>query len=119
MLSGAKPMALFWLEPGMDAEDVGHTDFEEYVSQGRILKFVDFDPVTSIETYRYCLPTEEWRVKLSQLIGRMCREGTAHSVFTTADLARLEGMLLGYPKESVEAFIARSTTLYPNVSDRG
>lgn len=116
MLSGAKPMALFWLEPGMNAEDIGNADFEEYVSQGKILKFVDFDAETSIETYRYCLPTEEWRAKLSQFIARMCREGTAHSVFTTADLARLEGMLLGYPKESVEAFIARSTAPFPHTS---
>jgi hypothetical protein len=115
MLSGAKPMALFSLEPGMDPEDVGNAGFEEHVSQGRILRFVDFDPQTAIETYRYCLPTEEWRAKLSQLIARMCREGTAHGVFTPADLARIEGMLLGYPKECVEAFVARSAARFPHV----
>ena len=110
MLSGVKPMAMFWLEPGMDHADVGDAGFDQYVSQGQILKFTDIDPESSVETYRYCLPTEEWRAKLSQLVAHMCRDRTAFDVFTTPDLSRLEGMLLGYPKESVEAFVARTAS---------
>jgi hypothetical protein len=113
MLKGVKPMALFWREPGMEVDDVGDVDFDEHVAQGRITRFVDVDPETSIETYRYALPTEEWRAKLSQLIARMCREGTAQSIFSRDDLARLEGTLLGYTKNSIEAFVARGIALYP------
>lgn len=110
MLRGEKPMALFSAEPGMDAEDVGDADFQPFVEERRILKFSQTDPETSVEERRYCLPTEEWRCKLSQMISQMCRSGKAFDVFTTNDLARLEGTLLGYTKDSVEAFIAHSTT---------
>ncbi|MBZ9799918.1 hemin receptor [Mesorhizobium sp. ES1-4] len=111
MLSGMKPMALFVAEPGMDAEDIGDAKFKPFVDEGRILKFTYVDPVTSIEERRYCLPTEEWRCKLSQLISRMCRSGEAFSVFTSNDLARLEGTLLGYPKEDIEAFVAYAASM--------
>ncbi|TPI51208.1 hemin receptor [Mesorhizobium sp. B3-1-3] len=111
MLRGEKPMALFSAEPGMKAEDIGDAHFKPFVDEGRILKFSYIDPETSIEERRYCLPTEEWRCKLSQMISRMCRSGEAFDVFTTNDLARLEGTLLGYPKDSIEAFIAHATAL--------
>ncbi|MFB9985349.1 hemin receptor [Mesorhizobium kowhaii] len=111
MLRGDKPMALFSAEPGMDTEDVGDAHFKPFVDEGRILKFSHIDPGTSVEERRYCLPTEEWRCKLSLLIARLCRSGEAFDVFTSNDLARLEGTLLGYPKESVEAFIAHAASL--------
>ncbi|TIT00826.1 hemin receptor [Mesorhizobium sp.] len=110
MLRGEKPMALFAAEPGMDAEDIGDARFKPYVAEGYILKFSHFDPATSIEERRYCLPTEEWRCKLSLLISRMCRSGEAFDVFTSNDLARLEGALLGYPKEDIEVFIAHAVS---------
>jgi hypothetical protein len=110
MLQGEKPMALFSAEPGMDAEDIGDAHFKPYVAEGYILKFSHFDPATSIEERRYCLPTEEWRCKLSLLISRMCRSGEAFGVFTTDDLFRLEGTLLGYSKESIEAFVAHAAS---------
>lgn len=118
MLSGKKPMALFSLEPGMDPDDVGDSGFDEHVSQGRILKFVDIDSTTSVETYRYCLPTEEWRAKASALLSRMCRDGTAFETFTSADLSRLEGTLLGYSKQDIEAFVDRSTKYVPSPAIR-
>ena len=90
--------------------DIGDAHFKPFVDEGRILKFSHIDPETSIEERRYCLPTEEWRCKLSQLMSRMCRTGEAFDVFTTNDLARLEGALLGYPEESIEAFIAHAAS---------
>ncbi|MER9134870.1 hemin receptor [Mesorhizobium sp. M0047] len=111
MLRGDKPMALFAAEPGVDAEDIGEAHFKQFVDEGRILKFSQVDPKTSVEERSYCLPTEEWRCKLSLLIARMCRSGEAFDVFTSNDLARLEGALLGYSKESVEAFVAHAASL--------
>jgi hypothetical protein len=118
MLSGEKPMAMFWREPGMDPDDIGDDRFAEHVSEGRILKFVDIDSSTSIETYRYCLPTEEWRAKVSALLSRMCRDGSAFDTFTSADLSRLEGTLLGYSKQDIEAFVDSSTKHVPSPSIR-
>ncbi|RUX74099.1 hemin receptor [Mesorhizobium sp. M7A.F.Ca.US.006.04.2.1] len=111
MLRGDKPMALFAAEPGMDTEDVGDAHFGPIVEEGRILKFSQVDSKTSVEERCYCLPTEEWRCKLSLLIARMCRSEAAFDVFTPNDLARLEGTLLGYSKESVEAFVAHAASL--------
>jgi hypothetical protein len=111
MLPGEKPFAAFSAEPNMTPEQVGDADFAPYVRAGRILQFNHFDPVTGIEYRTYCLPTEEWRAKVSLLIHTMCLDGTAHRTFTTADLHRLEGTLLGYSKEGIEIFIARSLSL--------
>ncbi len=110
MLQGDKPMALFAAEPGMDADDIGDAGFEPFVEEGHILKFAQIDPETSVEERRYCLPTEEWRCKLSLLISRMCRSGEAFDTFTSNDLARLEGALLGYSKEDIEVFVAHATS---------
>ncbi|MGX5849553.1 hemin receptor [Mesorhizobium sp. PL10] len=110
MLQSDKPMALFAAEPGVNAEDVGDAGFKPFVEEGRILKFTQIDPRTSVEERRYCLPTEEWRCKLSSLISRMCRSGEAFDVFTSNDLARLEGALLGYSKEDVEVFVAHAAS---------
>lgn len=110
MLQGDKPMALFAAEPGMDAEDIGDAGFKPFVEEGRILRFAQIDPETSVEERRYCLPTEEWRCKLSLLISRMCRSGEAFDTFTSNDLARLEGALLGYSKEDIEVFVAHAAS---------
>ncbi len=110
MLQGDKPMALFAAEPGMDPEDVGDAGFKPFVEEGRFLMFAHIDPETSVEDRRYCLPTEEWRCKLSLLISKMCRDGGAFDVFTSNDLARLEGALLGYTKQDVEVFIAHAAS---------
>jgi hypothetical protein len=110
MLQGDKPMALFAAEPGMDAEDIGDAGFETFVEEGRILKFAHINPETFVEERRYCLPTEEWRCKLSLLISRMCRSGDAFEVFTSNDLVRLEGALLGYSKEDIEVFVSHAAS---------
>lgn len=77
----------------------------------KALKFTQIVPKTSVEERRYCLPTEEWRCKLSALISCMCRSGAAFDIFTSNDLARLEGALLGYSKEEIETFIAHAASL--------
>lgn len=110
MLQGDKSMALFAAEPGMDADDIGDAGFAPFVDEGRILKFTQIVPKTSVVERCYCLPTEEWRCKLSLLISRMCRSGEAFDIFTSNDLARLEGALLGYSKEDVEVFVAHAAS---------
>jgi len=113
MLKGEKPFALFWLEPGMEAEDVGDDGFEEFVKNGKISRLVDVDADTGIETRRYSLPTEEWRAKLSLLMSRLCKDRALLDTFTPDDLARMEGVLLGYSKESIEAFIMHASNFRP------
>ncbi|WP_245486303.1 hemin receptor [Mesorhizobium sp. M7A.F.Ca.US.010.02.1.1] len=103
-------MAAFAAEPNMSAEDIGDADFGPFVEEGRILKFSQVDPKTSVEERCYCLPTEEWRCKLSLLMSRMCRSGEAFDAFTSNDLARLEGTLLGYSKEDIEAFVIHAAS---------
>jgi hypothetical protein len=47
----------------------------------------------------------------------MCRSGEAFDIFTSNDLARLEGTLLGYSKEDIEAFIVHAASMKaPNSS---
>lgn len=111
MLAGDKPFAVFSAEPGMAPASVGDAGFAPYVEAGQILLFVHVDKTTGIESRRYCLPSEEWRAKLSQLLWEMCLDGTARERFTPADLHRLEGTLLAYPKESIEVFVERSAAL--------
>ncbi|MBD8555622.1 hemin receptor [Rhizobium sp. CFBP 8762] len=119
MLTGHKPFATFTSEPGMTPDDVGDAAFKPYVERGDILMFVrrysiggdGNGPRAEFEQRQYCLPGEEWRAKLSALISEMCMDGRAHKLFTPDDLHRLDGTLLGYPKESIEAFIQRSRTI--------
>ena len=103
MLKGKKPLARFALEhkaPGIHAAT--EAAFRPYVERGELLRFQfkgeDFDRLY------YCLPTEEWRVKLLELIDKALEAGT-HD-FTIYDLHRIDGTLLGYSKKDIEFFIA-------------
>jgi hypothetical protein len=58
------------------------------------------------QTRVYCLPTEEWRAKLILLIRNPEVMNLTNNMFTSDDLHRLDGILLGYSKESVDKFIA-------------
>ena len=62
-------------------------------------------PGDEFDRVYYCLPTEEWRVKLLELIETALEAG-AHP-FTIEDLHRIDGALLGYSKEDIEFFLAR------------
>ncbi|WP_286161887.1 hypothetical protein [Methylobacterium sp. AMS5] len=89
----------------MSAEDVGDACFSQHVEAGNILLFRYIDELTGTETRRYCLPTEEWRVKLSILIQSLNSSGSIHSIFSFDDLHRIEGHLLSYDKIDIEHFI--------------
>ena len=104
MLSGTKPLARFAKEPVPSAQFKAiEAAFKPHVRRGTVRRFQfkgeDFDRVY------YCLPTEEWRVKLLELIDTSLEAG-AHK-FTITDLQRIDGAILGYTKADVEYFIAR------------
>lgn len=109
MISGEKPLAVFTAEPGMSPEYIGDLEFIPYVESGEIIKFSDCDKESGVEWRLYCLPSEEWRAKLSLMILKSCRDGDVRKIFTVSDLHRLEGTLLGYSKESIEMFVAYAT----------
>lgn len=103
MLKGAKPLARFVRDHGTGDHANVEAAFAPHVERGDVLRFA-FRSENSERIY-YCLPTEEWRVKLLELVHSTLEAG-AHA-FTIYDLHRLEGALLGYSKEDVEFFIAR------------
>lgn len=98
LLSGAKPVARFHLD-GLSTEYEGL--FDEAVKRRKVLAF-DF-PATELHRHRryYCIPGEEWRVKLMERI-----EAGELGEFTTEDLHRMDGALLGYERADIDAFIA-------------
>ncbi|CAN7248025.1 hemin receptor [Pararhizobium sp. LjRoot235] len=104
MLAGVKPMAMFSVEPGMAPEYTGE-QFEPYVEKGIFVKFTAPGSAPLIERRWYCLPGEEWRGKLSLMIYEALESDTKNSNFTSSDLHRIDGYLLGYSKECVEYFI--------------
>jgi len=100
-------MAAFYAEPGVADDDVGDADFKPYVDAGTILKFVYHDPIFKGQKRYYCLPTEEWRGKISNLLFSLSMEERRRNDLTADDLHRIDGMLLGYAKKDVEFFIER------------
>jgi hypothetical protein len=104
MLAGEKPLALFSAESGLTSEDVGDAEFKKYVDN-KSIKLYTIDNA-NYQTRVYCLPTEEWRAKLILLIRNPEVVNLTNNMFTSDDLHRLDGILLGYSKESVEKFIA-------------
>lgn len=103
MLKGAKPLARFVREPGAADHMATESRFAPHVRSGSVLRFA-FQGADSERVY-YCPPTEEWRVKLLELVDGALRSG-AHA-FTIYDLHRIDGALLGYSKADVEFFVAR------------
>lgn len=104
MLAGVKPMAMFSVEPGMAPEYIGE-QFEPYVEKGIFVKFTAPGSPPLIEWRLYCLPGEEWRGKLALMLYEKLESNTVSSDFTSSDLHRIDGYLLGYSKECVEYFI--------------
>jgi len=112
MLVGLKPMAMFIAEDAIAPELVGDAEFEPYVAQGRIIKFVYRNEELKFERRCYCLPTEEWRGKLSNLIFQMSCERDMTSLFAPEDRTRIDGFLLGYAKKSTEKHIENNKLHY-------
>lgn len=108
MLAGQKPAAMFSAEEGMAPEDVGDADFAPHVESGRLKRFVHSTDDGRCEMRVYVLPTEEWRAKLLIHIDKYINDPVFRQTFTTDDLFRLDGALLGYDKDDIEFFVARS-----------
>lgn len=111
MLKGKKPLARFALEhktPQTIAKS--EAAFRPHVARGTFLRFQfkgeEFDRIY------YCRPTEEWRVKVLELVDRVLEIG-AHD-FTIYDLHRLDGTLLGYSKTDIEHFVATWRKHHPD-----
>jgi len=103
MLKGKKPLARFAIEHKTpDALAQTEASFQPHVARGTFLRFQfkgdEFDRLY------FCQPTEEWRVKLLELIDTALEAG-AHN-FTIYDLHRIDGTLLGYSKSDIEFFIS-------------
>ena len=102
MLKGKKPLARFALEH-KTPQAIAKTEaaFRPHVERGTLLRFQfkgeEFDRVY------YCRPTEEWRVKVLELVDRALELGLHE--FTIYDLHRLDGTLLGYTKKDIEHFV--------------
>jgi hypothetical protein len=107
MLAGAKPMASFLADDAVPSELVGDAEFQPYVDSGKIKKFVTRNEELAFELRTYCLPSEEWRCKLKDLISRLSWAGNIEGVFDRLDRERIDGFLLGYSKVSVEEHIAK------------
>lgn len=103
MLDGSKPLARFTREVGAKTYAEVDAAFKPYVKRGTVQRFAFKSG--GVERIYFCLPTEEWRVKLLELIDTALEIG-AHE-FTIYDLHRIDGALLGYSKADVEFFIAR------------
>ena len=111
LLTGKKPLARFALEhktPELHAKT--EAAFRRHVERGTLQRFQfkgeDFDRVY------YCPPTEEWRVKLLELVDKALEVGV-HS-FTIYDLHRLDGTLLGYSKKDIEFFVENWRRHHPD-----
>jgi hypothetical protein len=101
MLAGRKPLARFVKELSVPGHKLGDEAFASVVDSGKISKIFIQDG--QVEYRYYCLPTEEWRIKLLEFV-RKADTG----IFTDDDLHRLDGALLGYAKADVEKFVNRA-----------
>jgi hypothetical protein len=95
MLAGTKPMARFVAEPNYRPDDRA---FDHPVANGALIRTVIVDG--AIERRYYCLPGEEWRVRLAEAAIKYDLS------LSVEDLHRLDGFLLGYDKRDVDAFVA-------------
>ena len=104
MLANQKPMAKFYTENGMDLKYCG-IEFELYVTVGRFVKFTTAATFPAVERIWYCQPGEQWRAKLDILINEKINDRTIWKDFSSIDLTRIDGFLLGYSKTCVEDFV--------------
>ena len=115
MLSGKKPLAMFYDRADVAEEDsvIPYSDFEPYVRQGRFVKGVEIfeSRLTPQEARRerikfvlYAVSGEEWRIPAMLLVIRTTLRTT---VLPDEGLMRMESALLGYTDEESDAYHAR------------
>ncbi|WP_421398543.1 hemin receptor [Agrobacterium fabrum] len=105
MMLGKKPMAMFIADDSVPPDKIGDAEFRPYVENGQIIKNVYRNDELKFESRCYCLPSEEWRGKLKNFLFQSSCEGKLPPTFTSDDKARIDGILLGYTKESIERHI--------------
>ena len=92
MLSGKKPMAIFYRCVGENFDEMDGQDFEKYVSSGQMTKtrfFVYRSSLPSTLIYTvFTLLGEEWRAQIYRQLKK--HDGWSR------DLEIIEGTLLGY-----------------------
>ena len=104
LLKGEKPLAKFTVE-GLDPDY--EAQFELAINRGEILGFkFPSDRDRRLDRRYYCLPGEEWRVKLLELLYGQTSEHILNK-FTEEELHRLDGALLGYSSADIDAFICK------------
>jgi hypothetical protein len=96
MLSGDKPMARFTVEQNYTPDTKA---FQPHVEAGRIVE-IRVPIERGGECLYYCLPGEEWRVKLSLFVLHQ-----SESNLTAEDLHKMDGFLLSYDKKSINDFV--------------
>jgi hypothetical protein len=107
MLSGTKPMAMFYYVDGETFEDICDQPFDKYVERGDLQQH-DFSiddagrPDATIHYRVFTLPAEAWRANALQLLKRVAR-----SCKWSEGMERLEGSLLGYTEAQNDEFIER------------
>jgi hypothetical protein len=103
LLAGTKPLARISYESqAWFTED--EPLYQPHVEAGTIKRFTSAFDQPPIQTVYYCLPTEEWRVKLMETMCTLWRQPD-HGGYTIDDYSRIEGYLLGYSKTDIETFI--------------
>jgi hypothetical protein len=110
MLSGAKPLSLFYFESAdQGPREFPEEAFDEQVSLGRFVKRTSQKTVSSpkgipvdITTVLYSLSDQVWRIDAYLFIAELYSSvGPGYR----PDVERLIGNLLGYTAEATEAFI--------------
>jgi hypothetical protein len=103
LLAGTKPMARLHSETITGfASDL--TAFQPHVESGRIIRIDIPNSKMTITNHYFCLPGEEWRIKLAELVN-VATLSPNKGGFTTAELHRIDGWLLGYDKADIEAWL--------------
>ena len=103
LLAGTKPLARM----SYDSQTWFEEDeplFQPHVTAGTILRFTSAHDTPPVQTVYYCLPTEEWRIKILETMVGIWKSPN-HGGYTIDDYSRIEGTLLGYAKPDIEAFI--------------
>jgi hypothetical protein len=119
MLSGLKPLAMFYGGVDPDERIVPEKQFSPYVDSGEFVKkeFVvklAQDPRTNkpveVRYVLYSIQSEQWRIDAMRLaIKTMIDMGGADE-----GLDRMMGFLLGDASEEIEKFVERNGQLYKN-----
>jgi len=109
MLSGSKPMSMFFQPFESEFEYFPEAEFDEFVSQGRFVKYISVESIRTpnnqeegLRRILYALPNEAWRIKAFLFI-----QALYDSLLPgwRPDLDRAIGLLLGYDRDDIENFL--------------